>query len=341
MALLSLLLGLGLCLLLWRMRQLLQLGSSLPGPWALPGLGNAQMIGKLKPEYIFLVFTELRERFGATYRLWVGPQLWVFLHSPEETRQALHDPTLRKAATFQQLSPLIGNGLLISHGAAWAAQRRLLTPAFQPQLLRSFAPKVATHADRLLERLQRTGGDAIEVTDHLFACLLDAIVDTSMGHRLETQLVEHSPIVAAFHRSGELLFKRMINPLLSSDFVFRRTRLWRELCVQLQLIHELMERVIEQRERQLLEPQAGPRILLDAMLLAGLSRRQIRDEVNTFVFAQPWALCCTRWPSNRRHRSVCTRNCHSCRRAALRIWMRSTSSAIWMLCSRRCCACTP
>ncbi|XP_030568915.1 probable cytochrome P450 311a1 isoform X1 [Drosophila novamexicana] len=285
MALLSLLLGLGLCLLLWRMRQLLQLGSSLPGPWALPGLGNAQMIGKLKPEYIFLVFTELRERFGATYRLWVGPQLWVFLHSPEETRQALHDPTLRKAATFQQLSPLIGNGLLISHGAAWAAQRRLLTPAFQPQLLRSFAPKVATHADRLLERLQRTGGDAIEVTDHLFACLLDAIVDTSMGHRLETQLVEHSPIVAAFHRSGELLFKRMINPLLSSDFVFRRTRLWRELCVQLQLIHELMERVIEQRERQLLEPQAGPRILLDAMLLAGLSRRQIRDEVNTFVFA--------------------------------------------------------
>ncbi|XP_064555491.1 probable cytochrome P450 311a1 [Drosophila montana] len=296
MALLSLLLGLGLCLclllclLLWRMRQLLQLGSSLPGPWALPGLGNAQMIGKLKPEFIFLVFTELRERFGATYRLWVGPQLWVFLHSPEETRQALHDPTLRKAATFQQLSPLIGNGLLISHGPEWAAQRRLLTPALQPQLLRSFAPKVAAHADRLLERLQRTGGAAIEVTDHLFACLLDAIVDTSMGHRLDTQLVEHSQIVAAFHRSGELLFKRMINPLLSSDFVFRRTRLWRELCVQLQLIHELMERVIQQRERQLrgeqlAEPQAKPRILLDAMLLAGLSRRQIRDEVNTFVFA--------------------------------------------------------
>lgn len=125
---------------------------------------------------IFLVFTELRERFGATYRLWLGPELWVFLHTAEESRQALHDPSLLKAATFQQLSPLIGNGLLISHGAHWTRQRRLMTPAFQTQLLRSFAPAVAQHADQLVAKLQQTHGACIEVTDHLFACLLDAIV---------------------------------------------------------------------------------------------------------------------------------------------------------------------
>lgn len=125
---------------------------------------------------IFLVFTELRERFGATYRLWLGPELWVFLHSAEESRQALHDPSLLKAATFQQLSPLIGNGLLISHGRYWATQRRLMTPAFQLPLLRSFAPAVAQHADQLVARLHQSHGACIEVTDHLFACLLDAIV---------------------------------------------------------------------------------------------------------------------------------------------------------------------
>ncbi|XP_062139496.1 probable cytochrome P450 311a1 [Drosophila sulfurigaster albostrigata] len=293
MALLWLLFSLVFVLLLvWSKRELIFLGSSLAGPWALPLLGNAQMVGKLKPEFIFLVFTELRERFNDTYRLWLGPQLWVFLHTAEETQQALHDPTLLKADTFQQLSPLIGNGLLISHGRYWATQRRLMTPAFQPQLLRSFAPAVAKHADRLLVRLQQTKGVAIEVTDHLFACLLDAIVDTSMGHQLNTQEQQHSPIVSAFHRSGVLLFKRMINPMLASDFVFKRTALWRELSAQLDVIHTLMEGVIEQRAKQLKqeeeqedEVQRKPRILLDALLLAPLSRQQIRDEVNTFVFA--------------------------------------------------------
>ncbi|XP_016950167.1 probable cytochrome P450 311a1 [Drosophila biarmipes] len=287
-----LLITLGVWLLI-RKWPLLRLGASLPGPWAFPLLGNAQMVGKLRPEFIFLVFTELRDRFGATYRLWLGPQLWVFLHSAEETRQALHDPTLRKAETFLQLEPLIGNGLLISHGAHWTRQRRLLTPAFQPQLLRSFAQGIAGHADRLVRRLEATKGAPLEVTDPLFACLLDAIVDTSMGAQLDTQSVDHSPIINAFHLSSKLLFKRMINPLLASDWVFRRTQLWRELNEQLQVIHTLMESVIEKRAKQLEENGETPGKginLLDTLLLARfegqpLSRREVRDEVNTFVFA--------------------------------------------------------
>lgn len=120
-----------------------------------------------------------------------------------------------------------------------------------------------------------------------------------MGYQLHTQLQEHSPIVAAFHRSGELLFKRMINPLLAFDFLFQRTGLWRELRTQLEVIHTVMEQVIEQRAMQLQaeqeqeklmekeegEEQRRPRMLLDLLLLAKQSRQQIRDEVNTFVFA--------------------------------------------------------
>ncbi|KAH8344987.1 hypothetical protein KR059_000061 [Drosophila kikkawai] len=289
-----LLLTLGVWLLL-RKWKLLKVGISLPGPWAFPLLGNAQMVGKLKPEFIFLVFTELRDRFGSTYRLWLGPQLWVFLHSAEETRQALHDPTLLKAETFLQLEPLIGNGLLISHGAHWTRQRRLLTPAFQPQLLRYFAKDIGKHVDRLVSGLEATKGACLEVTDPLFACLLDAIVDTSMGAQLDTQLMDHSPAIQAFHLSSKLLFKRMINPLLASDWIFQRTQLWRDLSEQLQVIHSLMDQVIEQRAKKLEEQQKEPsgklhHNLLDTLLLARfedqpLSRKEIRDEINTFVFA--------------------------------------------------------
>lgn len=57
-----------------------------------------------------------REKYRNSFRLWLGPQLWVFLHTPQETREALNDPTLKRADTFQLLNVFIGNGLLISEG---------------------------------------------------------------------------------------------------------------------------------------------------------------------------------------------------------------------------------
>lgn len=119
------------------------------------------------------------------------------------------------------------------------------------------------------------------------------IPDTSMGAQLDTQSVDHSPIIQAFHLSSKLLFKRMINPLLSSDWIFQRTQLWRDLDEQLQVIHSQMESVIEKRAKELLdmgEPAGRAHNLLDTLLLAkfegqSLSRREIRDEINTFVFA--------------------------------------------------------
>lgn len=115
-----------------------------------------------------------------------------------------------------------------------------------------------------------------------------------MGAQLNTQSQDHSPVVLAFHRSSELLFKRMINPLLASDWIFRRTQLWRDLREQLQVIHTLMDSVIDRRARDL-EKEMGDspgkaQNLLDTLLLAkfngeSLSRKEIRDEVNTFVFA--------------------------------------------------------
>jgi len=117
-----------------------------------------------------------------------------------------------------------------------------------------------------------------------------------MGAQLNTQLEDHSPIINAFHLSSKLLFKRMINPLLASDWIFQRTQLWWDLKEQLQVIHTLIKSVIEKRAKKLEELKEKGETpgkahnLLDTLLLARfegqpLSRKEIRDEVNTFVFA--------------------------------------------------------
>lgn len=65
---------------------------------------------------LLLEIHNFREKYGQSFRLWLGPKLWVFLHTPEENREALQDATLKKADTFLLLDKLIGNGLLISEG---------------------------------------------------------------------------------------------------------------------------------------------------------------------------------------------------------------------------------
>ena len=108
------------------------------------------------------------------------------------------------------------------------------------------------------------------------------------------------------HRTSELLFKRMTNPLLALDFIFQRTNMYRELSASVAVIHQLMRIVIDERVEALKQQEslvsgtstAPPaegirkqrRTLLDTLLttqIAGeaLTRNEICNEVNTFVFA--------------------------------------------------------
>ena len=120
--------------------------------------------------------TGMREKYGQTYRMWLGPQLWIFLHSAEETKDALNDLSLIKADTFNQLDMLIGNGLLISHGKVWDSHRKMLGPAFHPSILSTFPLTIEQHVRVLCQKLQSTAGQTVEVSEYLFPCILDAII---------------------------------------------------------------------------------------------------------------------------------------------------------------------
>ncbi|XP_061395359.1 probable cytochrome P450 311a1 [Musca vetustissima] len=272
-------------------------GIRLPGPWSVPCLGNVQFITKLKPEKLLDVIHTCRETYRHSFRLWLGPQLWVFLHSPQETRDALNDATLKKADSFQMLNIFIGNGLLISEGKEWELHRKALGPAFHPNILNGFTHTIIQHVNILVDRLRDLNSQPIEVSDYLFACIMDTIIDTLMGKNLETQKNQNHPYTHAFHRTSELLFERMVNPLLFPDFIYNNTQRYKDLVKYINVIHNLMDSVIlerqkflEQEENQTILATQKQRCLLDTLLTATiegnpLSLKEIRDEVNTFVFA--------------------------------------------------------
>lgn len=95
----------------------------------------------------------------------------------------------------------------------------------------------------------------------------------------------------------------MTNPLLFSDFVYNKTADSKELDKNLNKIHNLMESVITERQQYLKEfkeiqdpeelthkKRKRPQCLMDTLLTVEIEQKpltikEIRDEVNTFVFA--------------------------------------------------------
>lgn len=79
---------------------------------------------------------------------------------PEAVRQVLVDNAenySRTAISILMLRPVLGDGLLISEGAAWRHQRRTLAPAFTPRAVEMLAPHICTATDVATRELESAG----------------------------------------------------------------------------------------------------------------------------------------------------------------------------------------
>jgi cytochrome P450 len=105
------------------------------------------------------------------------------LNRPDLARHVLKENganyTKDRTPDDDMLRPLLGNGLLTSNGAEWAAQRRMCAPAFRPAEIGRFDQVIVEAADHLVKQWR---GDAPVRVDHdLTALTLTVIVKAMLG----------------------------------------------------------------------------------------------------------------------------------------------------------------
>ncbi len=224
----------------------------------------------------------------------------VLLNDPDAIGHVL----VRNAANYrrprvstQVLGPLLGEGLLLSEGAAWRHQRRTIAPLMAPRSMPVLTGHIVVAAEQCLTRLagqsrvdllpemQRT---ALDIAGRSMFSLEMAQVGGPM-RRLLTRFALHLANASAFDL---LLPSPMPNP---RDGARRRFRAeWTAL----------IGRVVDSRAR--LPPGDGPRDLFDMLVAArdpetgeGFSRTQLCDQVATMILAGHettaltifWSLC--------------------------------------------------
>ncbi|XP_046450414.1 cytochrome P450 4C1-like isoform X3 [Daphnia pulex] len=279
----------------------------IPGPKYLPLIGNAlELAGGLDQLHDILQIKWV-QKYGDIYRMFTGTHCYINISSPELMEAVLSSQKIiDKGASYDELVPWLGQGLLLSSGDLWRSRRKLLTPAFHFSILNSFV-EVFNEQSRVLCGIIgdicqsfADGKSEMDVHPLITRCSLDIICEAAMGTNINAQ-TETSDYIRAVYRISQVFTELFQMPWLKNPTILSLTALGKERNQLLKTLHGFTEEVINKR-REILKKkedetahETGTEIskkrlpLLDLLLKASedgkvLSNQDIRNEIDTFMF---------------------------------------------------------
>jgi cytochrome P450 len=225
--------------------------------------------------------------FGDVVGFHVGPFRSMLVAHPDHIKHILQDNNhnYEKGFVIAKLKVLIGDGLFTSEGDFWRRQRRLAQPAFHRQRLAGFVATMTDATRAMLDRWEavRRSGEALDVAAEMSRLTLGIVGRTLFSRSLDDDADEVG------HTLGAVL--ALMN---ERSMRFLPSPLWwptgfnRRLGRGIRGLDRVVFDIIEARRRT----DEAREDLLDMLLRArdeetgeGMTDRQLRDEVMTFVLA--------------------------------------------------------
>ena len=273
------------------LRQIRQL----PGPFALPIVGNALQV---KLPRIHRDVEGWVRRYGPFMRAWFGRTLVLVVADSEAVAAVLRDRPggFRRPLASYTISVEMGGipGLFLAEGSEWRNQRRMVMAGMAPGAIKAYFPQLVTVAQRLQRRwhLAATQGQAISLDDDLKRYTVDIIAGLAFGTEVNTL------------EAGEDVIQRHLDAILPA--VARRSlsmvpywryvklpvdrRLDRDVAALSAAVADLVQQA---RTRLALDParRERPPNLLEAMIAAadeagsGVNDRAVAGNVLTMLLA--------------------------------------------------------
>ncbi|KAH3851054.1 cytochrome P450 4F6-like [Dreissena polymorpha] len=263
-----------------------------PGPRPHFLWGNMK---ELTGDYAGLVrMADLAHLYSGAYPAWTGPADAQLVAVKSETaRVVLAGADPKDEFSYALMRPWIGDGLLLSSGKKWDRTRRLLTPAFHVDILKNYVSTFGT-CSRVLVEKWRKSTKAEEIFHHISLLTLDSMMQCLFGFHSNCQNEKtRHPYIQGVYEVSDLIVKRIFNPLHHFNFIYfylsSNGRKFQSAC---DAIHQHSERIIRERRQLMSTEKPGDRNIdfLDILLTAkdsdgvGLTDKEIRDEVDTFMF---------------------------------------------------------
>ncbi|KAL2078541.1 hypothetical protein ACEWY4_026226 [Coilia grayii] len=213
--------------------------------------------------------------------------------------------TIKDELFYGLMRPWLGQSLLLSNGEQWSRQRRLLTPAFHFDILRSYVVIFNQSANIMhakWRRLVAGGQDCLDMFEQLSLMTLDSLLKCVFSYDSQCQ-EKSSEYISAILKLSVLVVKRQRRLAHHWDWVYWRSPEGREFRKACAVVHGFTASIVQQRRAELEQQGAseshteenGDRKkvtdFIDLLLLSrdedgnGLTDEEIKAQANTFMFA--------------------------------------------------------
>ncbi|XP_071439899.1 cytochrome P450 4c3 [Hetaerina americana] len=294
-----------------RRARLVELVDKIPGPPALPIIGNTLEINVEHDEIFDRIVAGgvIHNPEGGIMKGWLGKTPWVLLYDDKAAEIILSsNKHIDKSPDYEYLRPWLGTGLLTSAGQKWHSRRKILTPAFHFRILDDFIDVFWEQSQVLTARLEKEAleGKDFNLFPYITLCTLDIICETAMGQSVNAQKDSESEYVKAIYKISTIIQNRQSKIWLQPDWLFKLTKSYKEHERCIQILHGFSNKVIKERKDELVKiKENGAQkendeesiimgrkkrlAFLDLLIEASqhgtvLSNEDIREEVDTFMF---------------------------------------------------------
>ena len=254
-----------------------------PGPRGLPLIGSVFDAWRDPIELL----TNAARAHGNVVRFRFGMYQYVLLNGVSEIQHVLvkNQKNYRKSRSYQGLKLVLGDGLLTSEGEVWRRQRRLAQPAFHAQKLRGLAEAMARVTGDTVARWQALpeSGRTLDVHAEMMRLTFRIVGKTLCNSDVEgdAQAIGNAMTIAMQFANDYIEKFLLVPPWLPfpKNLRFQKAR---------KTLDALVYRMIEEHRAQ--NDHEGD---LLGMLMSvtddvdgkGMTPRQLRDEIMTFVLA--------------------------------------------------------
>jgi cytochrome P450 len=209
--------------------------------------------------------------FGDAFRVYspvTRRDIYVFSH-PDHLKHVLvtHHHNYTKGIGIDRVGLLLGDGIMVSEGALWRRQRKMIQPAFHPQVIAGLAGQMVEANLRLREKWLAAArrGEPVNLTQDISDVTLQIVLRAVIGDDLDRMTAAHggnpfSLLTDDTERNLAFAYKFRSLSKLMRDCIDRR----RELNVR---PADLLSMLIDARDRESVQPMPDHQLIDEAMTL--------------------------------------------------------------------------